>query len=175
MWKSSSAYSSITRSISSGSITGRVLFNFGWKHITRQVPLASPIWNNGSSLDGGDGVFSRSAGKSFGNTNVDSYFGFTYMTHWNCWHTFLIDINWKFQSNLSVASLVAGTKGIIWVYQWFKKEFLFDFVSYLCEFIHNYTYHGLECCQSPLATLTGLTTVFVNDVDLPEKQNVRNK
>lgn len=79
-----SAYSSITRSISMGEKIGSVLFNFGWKHITRQVPLASPIRNNGSSLGGGDGVFSSNAGKSFGNTYVDSYFGFTWENGRNC-------------------------------------------------------------------------------------------
>lgn len=109
------AYSSITRSISTGDITGSVLFNFGWKHITLQVPLASAIWKSGSSLGGGDGVFSNNAGKSFGKTYVDSYFGFTCQTLIFAFSSFLF-INGDMKlSNLSIWSGISRTQRICWI------------------------------------------------------------
>uniref|UniRef100_A0A182LUC7 Uncharacterized protein n=1 Tax=Anopheles culicifacies TaxID=139723 RepID=A0A182LUC7_9DIPT len=70
--RNSAIQASITFRISLGVISGSVLFDFGWKHMTRQVPFAGAIWNSGSSLAGGSGTCSNRAGKSFVNTNVDS-------------------------------------------------------------------------------------------------------
>lgn len=52
---------------------GICLLVFGWKHITRHVPLAAAILNNGSADESvlGEGPSSNNAGKSFVNTNVD--------------------------------------------------------------------------------------------------------
>lgn len=65
-------HASITFLISFGVIVGKVLLLLGWKHITRQVPLAPAIWNKGSSDFFGSGTPSKSAGKSLVKTNVDS-------------------------------------------------------------------------------------------------------
>lgn len=72
-------HSSITVRISAGLMIGSVRFDSGWKHMTRHVPLAAPIWNSGSSLAGGGGVPSSSAGKSLVNTYVEVYTGLRYL------------------------------------------------------------------------------------------------
>jgi hypothetical protein len=61
--------------------------------MTLQVPLAGAAWNKGSSLSGGSGMSSRSAGKSFVNTKVESYSGFFYILNtdynfYNYWYLY---------------------------------------------------------------------------------------
>lgn len=68
----------MTAQISSNVMTGKVRLDFGWKHITLQVPRAGSIRKRGFVLLGGLGTSSNKAGKSLSNTNVDSYFGLTW-------------------------------------------------------------------------------------------------
>lgn len=65
-------HSSITVLISWQVMRGSVRFDFGWKHMTRQVPCAGADWKSGSLLSWGTGTSSSMAGKSLVKTNVDS-------------------------------------------------------------------------------------------------------
>lgn len=67
-------YSSIILVISKVDINGKEMSDWGWKHMTLQVPFAAFTWKSSLSSSvffSGSGISSSKAGKSFVNTYVD--------------------------------------------------------------------------------------------------------